>query len=85
MRACRHPIAAHSVLGICHFGVVPTVICVVHDRGLSTGHIRIRNKEVTMNLPQVASRDECVVARKALLAKEKEARRARDALSQGFR
>jgi len=34
-----------------------------------------------MNLPQVASRDEWLVARKALLAREKEASRARDALS----
>ena len=38
-----------------------------------------------MNLPQVASRDEWLVARKALLAKEKEASRVRDALSQRFR
>ena len=34
-----------------------------------------------MNLPQVASRDQWLVARKELLAKEKEASRARDALS----
>jgi len=34
-----------------------------------------------VNLPQVASRDEWLVARKALLAREKEASRARDALS----
>src|SRR5215472_13025724 len=34
-----------------------------------------------MNLPQVASRDEWLAARKALLAREKEATRARDALS----
>src|SRR5215471_16823138 len=34
-----------------------------------------------MNLPEVASRDEWLVARKELLAREKEASRARDALS----
>lgn len=34
-----------------------------------------------MNLPQVASRDEWLVARKELLAREKEASRTRDALS----
>jgi predicted dithiol-disulfide oxidoreductase (DUF899 family) len=34
-----------------------------------------------MNLPQVASRDEWLVARNELLAREKEASRARDALS----
>jgi Bacterial protein of unknown function (DUF899) len=34
-----------------------------------------------MNLPQVVSREEWLAARKELLAKEKEATRARDALN----
>jgi predicted dithiol-disulfide oxidoreductase (DUF899 family) len=40
-----------------------------------------REKENTMNHPQIVSRDEWLVARKELLTKEKEATRARDQLN----
>src|SRR5919197_5011516 len=55
--------------------------CVAGDPRLGARILEQAQKESTMSLPQIVSRDEWLAARKDLLAKEKELTRRRDALS----